>query len=104
MMRSDSLVTASLYLGLPNTSCTDASRLAASRLCQSSNKPTPFLIASATLVCWEQDMQDRMKSHVDPHLIPVDGNANDGGLVTDCLLGTSCPTVSDEQLHLENTI
>ena len=102
-MRSDSLVTASLYLGLPNTSCTEASRLSASRLCQSSSKPTPFLTASATLVCWEQDIQDGIRSGV-VHLVPVDGNANDGSLVTYCLLGTSCTTVSDEQLHLEKTI
>ena len=38
------------------------------------------------------------------HLVPVDGNANDGGFVTDCLLSTSCPAVSDEQLHLEHKI
>ena len=38
------------------------------------------------------------------HLVPVDGNANDGGFVTDRLLGTSCTAVSDEQVHLENTI
>ena len=38
------------------------------------------------------------------HLVSVDGNANDGGFVTDRLLGTSCTAVSDEQVHLENTI
>ena len=38
------------------------------------------------------------------HLVPVDGNANDGGFVTDRLLGTSCTAVSDEHVHLENTI
>ena len=51
MTRSDSLVTASVYLGLVSTSLTEASSLSASRLCQSSSTPTPFLTASATLVC-----------------------------------------------------